>query len=983
MPKPSTNEKAFNFAFCSVLRKKHPHWRKNLNAEQTRVIDDHPGMTPDIVLSQYASSPVVVETEFLPASNVESDAKSRLRRVLVENNRPIEHAIALRIPRELKFVEQNQLEDLLEESQFSYCSYSIVNGDEIQRWPKTAWMEGNADDVANFLESVSLTESLVNQSTEILEKGVAQAANIIATTPLEIQVKIGKHLYQSEGEQTNRMAGAIIANAMIFHSRSEGFQGIPTLSSIKNLSGMPKSEIIDSWNWIYSTVNYWPIFKIASDLLDEIPMQAATEVLSRLYKMSNTLTQIGATGLNDLCGRMFQKLIADRKFLATFYTLPVSATFLSELVISRLNINWKDPNEVVSLRVADFACGTGTLIGALYQAILSRFRRAGNDDKNIHSRMLERSIYAFDIMPAATHLTASTLSNAHPDITFGTTKIVTMPYGRDNTRATYIGSLELLEDTKVRSLLSLGRQQLTGDNNEVQGKLSDKPLTLTMDTDVDHDVDMRHESLDIVIMNPPFSRPTKHTKATADVPIPSFAGFNTDQQEQAEMSARLKKLRRTLDEPAGHGNAGLASNFIDLAHVKLKPGGILGLILPATFAAGGSWESARNLLQNNYSDITIVSITSIGKTEAAFSADTSIAEVLVIATKKKVKVNDNLTKIGSDTEDSQYQFINLAKRPSNHAEALELAKFVKLNRGNQGTGRVSIGSQDSYGVFFTDHRYSSSYVGLSESNLAGFMQSIARGEFISTQTKLTHNIPVTQLGELGTRGLLHRDLTGGSEAAPRGPFDRVELRENTVPTYPGLWSHDHQRERKFFVAPDCEYIVRRGQESAAAQMWREFTSKLHIALDLGLNSLSLVACLTKDKNLGGRAWPNFILSEDHHEKAIALWFNSSLGIMSHWWEGAKQQIGRSIITVSRLQNLLTLDTRKLDAATLDDLDQLFDQFHDVEFLPVSQCHQDSNRIALDEELFAGVLGVSPNIMDDFNTVRRQWCAEPRVHGRKD
>lgn len=40
------------------------------------------------------------------------------------------------------------------------------------------------------------------------------------------------------------------------------------------------------------------------------------------------------------------------------------------------------------------------------------------------------------------------------------------------------------------------------------------------------------------------------------------------------MSERLKVVRRSLSEPAGNGNAGLASNFLDLAHVKLKPGGV-------------------------------------------------------------------------------------------------------------------------------------------------------------------------------------------------------------------------------------------------------------------------------------------------------------------------------------------------------------------------------------------------------------------------
>ena len=39
---------------------------------------------------------------------------------------------------------------------------------------------------------------------------------------------------------------------------------------------------------------------------------------------------------------MFQTLITDRKFLATFYTLPESACLLAELAVERLDVDWSD-----------------------------------------------------------------------------------------------------------------------------------------------------------------------------------------------------------------------------------------------------------------------------------------------------------------------------------------------------------------------------------------------------------------------------------------------------------------------------------------------------------------------------------------------------------------------------------------------------------------------------------------------------------------
>ena len=72
-----------------------------------------------------------------------------------------------------------------------------------------------------------------------------------------------------------------------------------------------------------------------------------------------------------------------------------------------------------------------------------------------------------------------------------------------------------------------------------------------------------------------------------------------------------------------------------------------------------------NLLAARYQDITIATIANDGATNRAFSADTGMAEVLVIATKK-------IDAIRNPT----FQFVNLRRRPAHHVEAVELAKFV-------------------------------------------------------------------------------------------------------------------------------------------------------------------------------------------------------------------------------------------------------------------------------------------------------------------
>ena len=746
------------------------------------------------------------------------------------------------------------------------------------------------------------------------------------------------------------MAVAIIANAAVFHTRIEGKQNIPLVGSLRTSSGFINTEVITCWKWIIGNVNYWPVFKIASDLLSDIPTVQANEILNLLYKTASELANMGATSLNDLSGRMFQKLITDRKFLATFYTLPVSATLLAELAVARLQTNWRNADEVKDLRVGDLACGTGTLIGALYHAILSRYRRTGHDDAEIHSSMMEESLYAFDIMPAATHLAASTLSNAHPDITFGTTKIITMPYGYDEEENLHIGSLDLIVEEQAESLFSLGKEQVVGD----------------VEKGIDYSTGVNLKWLNIVIMNPPFTRPTNHE--TADVPVPSFAGFNTSDDEQKAMSKKLKQIRNRLYQSAGHGNAGLASNFIDLANAKLKPGGILALVLPATFTQGESWSNARNLLTDHYRDITVVSITGAGRNSQAFSADTSIAEVLVIATKKTCADSN-----------STFQFVNLRHRPPHHIEAVELAKFIsKEKRTEEWVKPIIIGNKNS-GHYINTKQFHCGCAGVEEADLSIFMLSLFDGTLVTPQTKRKINLPVVRLHTLGDRGLLHRDISGQS---PRGPFDKIPLEPSQIPTYTALWNHDVKRERSFIIDPDCELLVRAGQEEQASQVWTQKASRLHLTLDFGLSSQSLVACLTPKKALGGRAWPNFIMNNVEHEKLIVLWFNSTLGLMTYWWTGSRQQPGRTILTITALPSLLSINTQKFNRQKIKRTDALFEQFSKEEFLPANESYRDTKRKALDKALLVELLEVSENIVDEFDLIRRQWCAEPSVHGGK-
>ena len=256
---------------------------------------------------------------------------------------------------------------------------------------------------------------------------------------------------------------------------------------------------------------------------------------------------------HDLTGRIFQRLIADRKYLATFYTLPASAALLARLAVAKMDgVDWSDAKAIGSLRIADFACGTGALLSAVYEQIAARHERAGGRPADLHRAMMEEVLYGCDVMPSAIHITGSTLSGVEPSEVFEKSRLYTMPYGRQSDGSVAIGSLELLQSSDVLTLLNTSDPAMrTGSAGE--------------ETAAQIRAEMPDGGYDLVIMNPPFTSDTKHRDAEEGVLNAAFAAFNASDADQEDMAKRLKRL--TKGGPY-HGHAGLGSAFAALAHKK-------------------------------------------------------------------------------------------------------------------------------------------------------------------------------------------------------------------------------------------------------------------------------------------------------------------------------------------------------------------------------------------------------------------------------
>ena len=956
---PRTSEVALNGQLAEVLRSKHPLWRNHLHVEQTGIFSDDPRLRPDILVMPPNAQPVAVETEYTPAATVEDDAKIRLGLTPLDTADSIEQAIAVRIPDSLRR-DQAELTARIAAANFDYCVFSGDPSSPV-RWPERGWLTGGIDDIVRCIEHAMVSQQLVDESMLVLERGVRLATKAIQdavdTGFTDVEQSLGRVLNQHGGEQTTRMAMTIIANALTFHATIAGIHEIRSVAQLR--VEQPTSfqmAILDTWRRILEEVNYWPIFKVASDLLGPIRAPTASRILDALVSASDQLAELGVNTRHDLSGRMFQHLIVDRKFLATFYTLPTSATLLAEVAVARLKFDWKNLDSYPDLRIADLSCGTGTLLSAAYHSVLSRYRHAGGDDSQVHRRMIEFSVVAADIMPAAAHLCASQLSSVHPTVAFDNTRVYTMPYGIGAGEEHYgdvaIGSLDLTGADQTLSLFATGQRQTRG----AQGDIEIRDLSLP------------HESVDLVIMNPPFTRPTNHE--IAEVPVPSFAGFRTTDDEQRAMSDRLARVRKALDNPAGHGNAGLASNFVDLAHAKVKPGGVVAFVLPIAAIQGASWQPARELISGMYTNVVVLTIASAGSTDRAFSADTGMAEALVVATRGQA----------DQAPRDQTLFVNLYRRPPSLLEAAEVAKLVTLIPDSSVSGYIRAGDQQ-LGSYIRASMNEGGCAALRESALADVMIALQRGELRLPRYAKHHPIPIASLGELGERGLLDRDIGNKNDSQPpyRGPFKIRPIHD--VPSYPILWGHDADRERRLFVEPDSQGDVRPGCESRAIEVWQTAT-RLHFNRDFRLNSQSLAACLTSEPTLGGRAWPNFRPNEQLQESMIALWANSTLGLMSFWWTGSRQQQGRTVLTISGLPGLIMLDVRTLSSNKLRRASELASDFSAKPLLPANEAYRDSARHELDRALLVDLLELPDSVLKPFENLRRQWCNEPSVHGGK-
>ncbi|MGY3695052.1 hypothetical protein ACVIGA_005132 [Bradyrhizobium sp. USDA 3240] len=273
---------------------------------------------------------------------------------------------------------------------------------------------------------------------------------------------------QRRRDTTARLAALMLANAFIFQEQLSGLE--EKVRPIRSL--LTKKDFIETtathWQMIIDEINYVPIFKVARDILLSLPSQRETDSSIRhLAQKALEIVSKKAALRHDLMGRIYHLLLLEAKYLGTYYTSVPSATLLLKLTLDLdrwPEVDWSANNTLSNFKIADLACGTGTLLMAASQALTDnsiKFRASRSEAideaslTDLHKLIIEEMLYGYDVLPSAVHLTASTLALLAPETSFHKMHLYSLPMGRMKSGQTHLGSIDYVSSDTIQTQLDL------------------------------------------------------------------------------------------------------------------------------------------------------------------------------------------------------------------------------------------------------------------------------------------------------------------------------------------------------------------------------------------------------------------------------------------------------------------------------------------------------------------------------------------------
>jgi hypothetical protein len=459
--------------------------------------------------------------------------------------------------------------------------------------------EGNLSELADWIASQVLKPLAVEVDTGFAVKVLTEAVDSITLCVRSLQSKDleeifgGRTVFENilqyeEGhyplDEMRQAATYLLVNQIIFYhvlsTANPQFEAID-----EGKIGKP----VDLLKFFEAVLerDYASVFGF--DVASKLP-QTATDTIKRVIVAVKALApeKIG----HDVLGKVFHDLIPFniRKAVAAFYTNNEAAEMLAGLTIDKPDAT-----------AIDLACGSGTLLVSAYR----RKRELLHCGKNgisleDHRRFLEHDLTGVDIMPFAAHLAVMHLS------------LQALLHETEKVRVAVWDSTQLKPNMNIPAIYSELKAayrkptlDMFKDKFVIPKDAHIKKGAVTLEGVGGQEIPL--EKVDLVIMNPPFTRQERLPKEYKE----SLARRFNDYQKYA------------------HGQLGLYGYFVFLADKFVKEDGKIAFVLPATVLRVQSARGVRKLLTERYAIEHIITAWE----RAAFSEAAQFREILLIGRK--------------------------------------------------------------------------------------------------------------------------------------------------------------------------------------------------------------------------------------------------------------------------------------------------------------------------------------------------------------
>ena len=836
---------------------------------------------------------------------------------------------------------------------------SILMKKDVIATPLEDWYELDLNSLATLIQEVAqyvISEEVVIQA----EKDVNALVDSFVTDLVLHQEseKIAENLYQALYRLYGFTIGdpiqikeAIYAQATlalllgsVYYESIRYSHNLDSLETLTNASNAQRA--LEKATIAILKINYEPIFHLVKDMLRVFPPME--RLFKKLINLACIISSKKALLRRDLAGKVYHKVVGDwalKKGLATFFTQVPAAYLLLHLTKPKMG------------RIADFACGSGTLLVAAYSATNAEYRidllRSGIDkspkqiERDFHTKFIS-SCYAFDVLGYASQITALNLALHSPETPIKkSSHIYTMPLGyREDNKTVSLGSLEFAR--RQGNWQQIFAKVIKG-GTEYRENLPMKDI-------------LRQDQFNLIAMNPPFSRTTgrggraggglfgfmSDSKVRKEV-LEDYTSLRNEIQSELEGIAHTL-LRRSKLEPLltdddlqsyrSIWQAGEGLVFLYLADKKLDNEGKLCFVLPKALLSGVSWFLARTLLAANYHIEYI--IISCEQNNYNFSESTSLSECMIVAKKVKEHTPEEKTDfvILLDKPNTSMEAISLAtsiqKRVSSYVQAIGAKAFVITAKRSEILENI-----DNWGRF----------VFLPNPNLISEMGNLLKGNLRIGNQKT--DIPFARMVDLiESIGVDRHRFT-----------DTFKIIEKSIPgSIRVLQGGEEAQRRKMQTSPNAYAIpiIDRGRT-----IFEEIGGTLLLPDRIRIDTAHAISLLSDEKLISNIFYAVHLKKETEGKlKAICLWLNTTWGILTVLASRQETHGGFIGLKMSQWKLLPILDIDTLSNAKIRALALLYDKFKNADLPRIPEQYGVGGnvhdlRLELDCS-FLKIIGIEPN-----------------------